>query len=1071
MFKNVTENAGIQWTGEKGAISVGWLDFNLDGLPDLWVAPHAFSGWTANDESLQGTNRPKLYLNQGDGTFTDIHSQVFPASFGGDNHGTAWTDFDNDGDPDLFVIAGGGAGTGAGPSQLWVNQGGILQNQAALLGVDFPPGRGRTPLWFDWNKDGLLDLLQVNESRPDEQAPTTLFQQTSNGFENVNEIVGFQMPSDSDAVSAQVTDLFGDGTLDLIVLSDDSSSLKIYETTSPVWNDLTSQFPQISNVRDAAIADFNGDLIPDILFTRANEGKGQYVNSNIFQGDKTAFARLITNPNQDRKEVGISVTTSGSITFDSYRSSGGILPQSSIFIGSQGYNPTNNRFTLSPDNPNDIGILPRTDTSPPGLYIGYDSVSQSWQAIHFNPDNYKAISLILETSEPLNNVTPIGFDQPDITQLGGLSPVLLTYDPQTGEYVDHTEAAGLNSPIISQSVVPGDFDNDGDVDLYLTSTLPYYPLPSIFYENQGDGTFVAINNAAGAAVDLIGPRYEDFGVGLNVATADYDVDGFLDLFVGHSTVWGSRGQSYLSLGTPYHLFHNGGNQNYWLQIDLQGVISNRDAVGTKVLATTGGVTQLREQSGGMHRIGQNLQRLHFGLASHVLVDNLRIEWSSGSVQEFQNIAVNQVLKVVENQGTPGNDLLEGSASDDTLRGLAGNDVISGKAGDDTLIGDEITSSNPFVSSENLVMHLEFEETSGLLAADTSPYGSDNFGELRNGASFNNGLVDFDGSNDYININNAPDINLETHAKRTIALWFKVDDQTISNRKQVLYEEGGSFIGLNLYIYDDRLYVGGWNSPNSGTYLSTDSIAANTWHHVTLVLDAQPGSNTPQAGALNAYLDGVKFGEGEGAELSPHTHYIGVGGLNGGTKFHDGSSSGAGTNGLEGSLDDVRVYNRALTGEEIEILAENIVMDESNDILLGNEGNDILVGGIGNDSLTGGDGSDHFVYDTGGMFTDSAVGIDLINDFTPSIDKIVLDLSTFTAITSEAGEGFSVSTEFAIVDSDADASISQAVIVYNSAVGRLFYNQNGSLEGYGSGGVFAEFDGLPAIAATDFLIQA
>ncbi|MBE9171333.1 tandem-95 repeat protein [Pleurocapsales cyanobacterium LEGE 06147] len=151
--------------------------------------------------------------------------------------------------------------------------------------------------------------------------------------------------------------------------------------------------------------------------------------------------------------------------------------------------------------------------------------------------------------------------------------------------------------------------------------------------------------------------------------------------------------------------------------------------------------------------------------------------------------------------------------------------------------------------------------------------------------------------------------------------------------------------------------------------------------------------------------------------------------------------------------------------------DTLIGGNGNDTLIGSEGNDTLSGGAGNDSLDGGSGSDHFIYNTNAAFTTSAVGIDLFSDFTSGTDKILLDKTTFTALTSIAGNGFSVASEFAVVGSDAMAATAGALIVYSSATGNLFYNQNGVTTGLGTGGQFATLSGIPALSANDFVLQA
>ncbi len=143
----------------------------------------------------------------------------------------------------------------------------------------------------------------------------------------------------------------------------------------------------------------------------------------------------------------------------------------------------------------------------------------------------------------------------------------------------------------------------------------------------------------------------------------------------------------------------------------------------------------------------------------------------------------------------------------------------------------------------------------------------------------------------------------------------------------------------------------------------------------------------------------------------------------------------------------------------------------NDRLYGQGGNDILLGGSGRDRLIGGVGADQFSFSSSSPFTPTGFGIDTVADFTASEDKIVLSRSSFTQLSSVIGNGFSVSSEFAVVDSDTAAGSSSSLIVYNSSNGKLFYNRNGAAEGLGSGGQFATLSGNPALAANDFVIQA
>ena len=124
------------------------------------------------------------------------------------------------------------------------------------------------------------------------------------------------------------------------------------------------------------------------------------------------------------------------------------------------------------------------------------------------------------------------------------------------------------------------------------------------------------------------------------------------------------------------------------------------------------------------------------------------------------------------------------------------------------------------------------------------------------------------------------------------------------------------------IVDGRLFVGGWNLPTeesgwNGSWLSTP-IASGGWHHVSLVL---AGSAELQNGVIKGYLDGQRFGDdqqGVGSQVWSHPNDTGVGIARGATRFHDGAATSG--HAFSGRIDDVRIYNRALAEDEIEVLA-------------------------------------------------------------------------------------------------------------------------------------------------------
>jgi hypothetical protein len=182
-------------------------------------------------------------------------------------------------------------------------------------------------------------------------------------------------------------------------------------------------------------------------------------------------------------------------------------------------------------------------------------------------------------------------------------------------------------------------------------------------------------------------------------------------------------------------------------------------------------------------------------------------------------------------------------------------------------------------------------------------------------SYTNYALKFDGNDDFIKINNSSDINIGSHhTNKTIEAWFKVDNKNITSRKQTIYEQGGTVRGLNIYVFGGSLYVGGWNEPesrwNPGTWLSTNLIQSNTWHHVALTLN---GGNSVSNNAFKGYIDGIQFGSGKGSKLWSHGGDISIG-RNRDTKFHSGDFNSARY--FSGYIDEVRLWNTTRTESEI-----------------------------------------------------------------------------------------------------------------------------------------------------------
>jgi len=173
-------------------------------------------------------------------------------------------------------------------------------------------------------------------------------------------------------------------------------------------------------------------------------------------------------------------------------------------------------------------------------------------------------------------------------------------------------------------------------------------LDNILYENNGPDRPPGVPLFSAVTGDALGDARGDiFGRLDAVNSADYDLDGRLDVLATNGkypTPFSFAGRQQLYRNTTV-------NSNHWIEIDLQGVTSNRDGIGARLFAhTPDGKVQLREQGNGMHNNNQHHRRVHFGLGSNHQVE-LEVRWPSGVVDRFTKLPADRIYALVEGSGT------------------------------------------------------------------------------------------------------------------------------------------------------------------------------------------------------------------------------------------------------------------------------------------------------------------------------------------------------------------------------------------------------------------------------------
>ena len=222
-----------------------------------------------------------------------------------------------------------------------------------------------------------------------------------------------------------------------------------------------------------------------------------------------------------------------------------------------------------------------------------------------------------------------------------------------GTFVNETESTGtgrghipenwFDSMSVGWGTVFADLDNDGRLDLYTVAGQMDND-PCFNMENQPNALFVNMGN--GTFSDISGASgADDAGTGRGVAHGDFNSDGLLDLFVVNmGTLDGEPGTSLLFINTSE-------NDNNWLRIVTRGTESNRFGIGARVVVTAGGVKQFREMGASQSHMSHSVVPLYFGLGDSEIVEAIEVYWPNGGRQRLENVSVNQELTIEESTGT------------------------------------------------------------------------------------------------------------------------------------------------------------------------------------------------------------------------------------------------------------------------------------------------------------------------------------------------------------------------------------------------------------------------------------
>ena len=187
-----------------------------------------------------------------------------------------------------------------------------------------------------------------------------------------------------------------------------------------------------------------------------------------------------------------------------------------------------------------------------------------------------------------------------------------------------------------------DFDNDGWPEFFMVNGHVYpqvdsgnvgtrYREPKLLYLNHRNGTFRNISK-------LVGPAIQIPQVSRGLGVGDLFNDGRLEIVIENLQ------------GQPMILRPEGGPQNHWISIELQGASSNRLALNARAKAVAGDLVQTGVVVSGGSYLSHHDLRLHFGLGSYDRVDRLEIQWPNGRTETLTGLSADRFYCIEEGQG-------------------------------------------------------------------------------------------------------------------------------------------------------------------------------------------------------------------------------------------------------------------------------------------------------------------------------------------------------------------------------------------------------------------------------------
>ncbi|NND77263.1 MAG: T9SS type A sorting domain-containing protein [Flavobacteriales bacterium] len=447
----------------------------------------------------------------------------------------------------------------------------------------------------DLNNDGMDDIVRVSE----EGNLTMFFQSMNGGTFGSHPYDGVFIGDDTRTWGMAVADFNGDGMND-ITIGGKYNEMKILTqatNNSGFWmniadgEDIFVQGMNCFDVNNDGFIDIfacNDDGISKVLL---NDGTGTFVQTlDILQAESDT-------PSDNSGNYGscfIDVDNSG---------------HADLYIAKcrQGVNNPNDprRINLLYLNDGNGGWVSNGETS--GADIGW----QTWSADLGDVDNDGDMDLFMTNHDQL---------------------AVFMENDGTGNFEDRTSQAGLEDAYTFTTTQSSfqDMDNDGFIDIIISGGSN-----NSFCMNNGDGTFTILE-------DVIDFSTNSYSLG------DLNHDGRVDMYA----IQGGYGGDNMNPQDDRIYINTTSNSNNYLKVELEGTVSNPNGIGARITISGDWGEQIRDvKSGESYGIMCSLNQ-NFGLGAATTVENVKVQWPSGIVENFGAFDANSFITLVEGEGTP-----------------------------------------------------------------------------------------------------------------------------------------------------------------------------------------------------------------------------------------------------------------------------------------------------------------------------------------------------------------------------------------------------------------------------------